>query len=127
VIRARLGTLWLGRNSGTSGDCKLTRPAPYFQDAVFKTLVVEVLPSVIFQSLSLKPTVAAYPRAALRVLVACLAHENSSDWCRRYSSVPAAAVEATGAGNVLSPRPLRVAVGPTRRARSGNDPFGGFC
>ncbi len=32
----------------------------------------------------------------------------------------------TGAGSVLSPRPLRVAVGPKRQARSGNHPFGNF-
>jgi hypothetical protein len=38
VIRTQLGILWLGRNSGTSGDFQLTRSAPSLQDAVLTTL-----------------------------------------------------------------------------------------
>jgi hypothetical protein len=53
------------------------------------------------QSLSLKSTVAAHPRAALQVPV--ISRE----------------IRAAGTGSVLSPRPLRVAVGPKRQARSG--------
>jgi hypothetical protein len=41
-IRLHVAILGLGRNSGASGDFQLTRSAPCFEDAVFKTLIAEV-------------------------------------------------------------------------------------
>jgi len=115
--RAYLATLRLGRKSGASGD-----EHPPGQHGVSReadrgcSFLGEILTFVgpcrlrtrgdlpRRQVARLKPTVVAYPRAVLRVPVT-LSH---------------ARIRATGAGSLSSPRPLRVAVGPKRQARSGN-------
>jgi hypothetical protein len=129
-IRLHVAILGLGRNSGASGDFQLTRSAPCFEDAVFKTLIAEVFswtkPDVC-QVDGRRPAIRSPEANGGGVSASRFADAGCFTRTREFERpVPAvlAGADRWGRSNrrrqaVLSPRPLRVAVGPNRQARSG--------
>jgi len=86
--------MWLGRNSGASGDFQLTRltqqSRKFFPERILTSAGADRSGrrDRRRQFVRLNPTAVAYPRAALRVPVAFLAREKSSDRCRKCVIAP---------------------------------------